>query len=75
MRVLRAFLSQRLGASRYPRALADGPAQAFGETKRLIRSSWDVSRADHANDEADAIGRMVTSDDAVGLIQQFLGAH
>ena len=57
------------------RALADGPAQAFGETKRLIRSSWDVSRADNAKDEADTIGRMVTSDDAVGLIQQFLGAH
>ncbi len=58
------------------RALAEGPAQAFGETKRLIRSSWDVSRADNAEDEADAIGRMVTSDDAVGLIHQFLArAH
>ncbi len=55
------------------RALASGPAQAFGETKRLIRSSWGVSRADHAKDEADTIGRMVTSDDAERLIQQFLG--
>ena len=55
------------------RALAGGPAQAFGETKRLIRSSWGVSRADHAKDEADTIGRMVTSDDAERLIQQFLG--
>ena len=55
------------------RALAGGPAQAFGETKRLIRSSWEVSRADNAKDEADTIGRVVTSDDAERLIQQFLG--
>jgi 2-(1,2-epoxy-1,2-dihydrophenyl)acetyl-CoA isomerase len=55
------------------RALASGPAQAFGETKRLIRSSWGVSRADNAKDEADTIGRMVTSDDAERLIQRFLG--
>jgi 2-(1,2-epoxy-1,2-dihydrophenyl)acetyl-CoA isomerase len=54
------------------RALASGPARAFGETKRLIRSSWDVSRADNAKDEADTIGRMVTSDDAESLIRQFL---
>jgi len=53
-------------------ALAGGPAQTFGETKRLIRSSWEVSRADNAKDEADTIGRMVTSDDAERLIQQFL---
>jgi 2-(1,2-epoxy-1,2-dihydrophenyl)acetyl-CoA isomerase len=53
-------------------ALASGPAQAFGETKRLIRSSWGASRADNAQDEADTIGRMVASDDADRLIQQFL---
>ena len=53
-------------------ALASGPTAAFGETKRLIRSSWDVSRADNAKDEAETIGRMATSDDADMLIQQFL---
>ena len=53
-------------------ALAGGPTRAFGETKRLIRCSWEVSRAAHAQDEADTIGTMVTSDDAGRLIQQFL---
>lgn len=53
-------------------ALADGRTLAFGETKRLIRSSWDVSRADNAKDETDTIARMVTTDDAHRLIQQFL---
>ena len=32
------------------KALADGPTLALGEAKRLIRSSWDVSRADNAKD-------------------------
>ena len=36
------------------------------------RSSWNVSRADNAKDEAETIARMVTTDDAEVLIQKSL---
>jgi len=52
--------------------LAEGPAEAFGQTKRLIRSSWEVPRIDNAEDEAETIARMVTTADAQALIEQFL---
>ncbi len=53
-------------------ALAEGPALAFGEAKRLIRGSWESSRVDSAADELATIKRMVASDDAQRLIQRFL---
>jgi 2-(1,2-epoxy-1,2-dihydrophenyl)acetyl-CoA isomerase len=56
-----------LGAS-----LADGPAEAFGQAKRLIRRSSEVSRSENASDEARTIGRMVTTRDAEALIRKFL---
>jgi 2-(1,2-epoxy-1,2-dihydrophenyl)acetyl-CoA isomerase len=53
-------------------SLATGPAEAFGETRRLIRSSWEVPRAEHARDEASTIARMVTTGAAKSLIAKFL---
>ena len=52
--------------------LAAGPATAFGEAKRLIRSAWETSRADNAQDEARTIARMVATDDAKRLIEDFI---
>jgi 2-(1,2-epoxy-1,2-dihydrophenyl)acetyl-CoA isomerase len=53
--------------------LAQGPTGAFGEAKRLIRSSWAVSREHNARDEAATIARAVTTDDAKVLIGGFAG--
>jgi 2-(1,2-epoxy-1,2-dihydrophenyl)acetyl-CoA isomerase len=54
------------------RSLAEGPTLAFGQTKRLIRHSWEVSAVAHAKDEADTIASMVTTEDAESLIENFL---
>jgi 2-(1,2-epoxy-1,2-dihydrophenyl)acetyl-CoA isomerase len=55
------------------RGLALGPTRAFGETKRLIRSSWNGSRAQSAEDEVETIARAVQTDEAAALISSFLG--
>ncbi|MFE9445726.1 enoyl-CoA hydratase/isomerase family protein [Streptomyces sp. NPDC006602] len=52
--------------------LANGPMLAFGAAKRLIRDSWEVSRADNAEDEARTIARAVANDEAERLIKEFL---
>ncbi|GAB3571267.1 enoyl-CoA hydratase-related protein [Amycolatopsis endophytica] len=51
--------------------LAGGPAAALGQTKRLIRSSFDVSRERSAADEAATIAAAVTTGEAQRLIQRF----
>lgn len=53
--------------------LAQGPTGAFGEAKRLIRSSWTVSREHNARDEAATIARAVTTDEAQARIDRFAG--
>ncbi|GAB2968850.1 enoyl-CoA hydratase/isomerase family protein [Amycolatopsis acidiphila] len=54
-------------------ALADGPAAALGQAKRLIRSSFDGSRQRSAADEAGTIAAAVTTSEAQRLIQHFIG--
>lgn len=54
-------------------ALAAGPASAIGQAKRLIRSSFDVSREDSAADEARTIAAAVSGREAQELIQRFAG--
>ena len=54
------------------RALADGPAHAFGQAKRLIRSSYSETRESSAADEADTIAAAVLTEDARTLIDRFV---
>ena len=53
------------------RSLADGPALALGETRRLVRGSWEASRAETGADEATTIGRAVVTDDATRRMARF----
>jgi 2-(1,2-epoxy-1,2-dihydrophenyl)acetyl-CoA isomerase len=53
--------------------LAEGPTGALAAAKRLIRSSWAVSRQENAEDEAATIARAVTTDDAQLRIDRFAG--
>lgn len=52
-------------------ALAAGPVSALGQAKRLIRSSFEVSREHSAADEADTIAAAVSTSEAQRLIEQF----
>lgn len=52
-------------------ALAAGPASALGEARRLVRSSYAVSRGDTGADEARTIAAAVRTDDAERLITAF----
>lgn len=54
--------------------LAAGPAHAFAETKRLIRSSWDAPAAERPKDEADTIARAVAGGEAAELVEAFAGS-
>ncbi|GGJ68960.1 enoyl-CoA hydratase/isomerase family protein [Streptomyces brasiliensis] len=63
----------RARAADMARLLAEGPAAAFGQARRLLRSSYEVSRDIHAEDEARTIGSAVTSGEAGELIAKFLG--
>lgn len=47
-------------AAEVVRSLADGPAFALGQTRRLVRSSWSTSRADAGADEALTISRALS---------------
>lgn len=59
-------------ATELARALADGPAHAFGQAKRLIRSSFSETRESSAADEADTIAAAVLTEDARTLIARFV---
>jgi 2-(1,2-epoxy-1,2-dihydrophenyl)acetyl-CoA isomerase len=48
--------------------LAQGPASALGQTRRLVRSAWEVGRAESGADEARTIGRAVVADEATRLL-------
>jgi 2-(1,2-epoxy-1,2-dihydrophenyl)acetyl-CoA isomerase len=52
--------------------LAAGPAQAFAETKRLMRGCFAVSREENALDEARTISAMLATEDAGRLVDAFL---
>lgn len=51
--------------------LAQGPAAAFGQTRRLVRSSWEATRVETGADEAGTIGRAVVSDEATRLLAKY----
>ncbi|MGC9667590.1 enoyl-CoA hydratase/isomerase family protein [Planosporangium sp. 12N6] len=53
--------------------LADGPANALGQAKRLIRSSYEVARERSAEDEAKTIAAAVETKEAQRLVEQFIG--
>jgi 2-(1,2-epoxy-1,2-dihydrophenyl)acetyl-CoA isomerase len=55
-----------LGAS-----LAAGPSLALGQARRLVRGSWEASRAETGADEARTIGRAVLTAEATRLLDQF----
>ena len=52
--------------------IASGPTGAFGQAKRLIRSSWASTRAQSAADEVRTIAAAVGSDEATALIAKFV---
>lgn len=58
-------------AQELARMLADGPAVALGEARRLLRASYDVPRDQHANDEAHTISSLVATPEAAQLINAF----
>jgi 2-(1,2-epoxy-1,2-dihydrophenyl)acetyl-CoA isomerase len=51
--------------------LTAGPSAALGETRRLLRRSWESNRADMGEEEAQTISRMVRSEVAQSLIRDF----
>lgn len=54
-------------------SFADGPAQALGQARRLMRSSWSVDRATSGADEARTIAQSVGTPTAAALIERFAG--
>lgn len=52
-------------------AMAGASVGALANAKRLIRSSWDASRAESAADEVDSIAAAVATPDAKRLIERF----
>lgn len=52
--------------------LAAGPSLALGQTRRLVRASWEASRAETGADEARTIGRAVATDEATLLLNKFV---
>ena len=52
--------------------LAAGPEFAFAQTKRLVRSSWDIDRVANAEDEARTISVALRTADAQQRIGAFL---
>jgi 2-(1,2-epoxy-1,2-dihydrophenyl)acetyl-CoA isomerase len=53
------------------RTLADGPAFALGQARRLVRASWESTRADIGALEARTIGRAAETEDAARLLEDF----
>lgn len=56
------------------RALAHGPATALGQTRRLMRQSWEMDRVETGAEEARTITEMVKGAEAQALIASFVGA-
>lgn len=53
-------------------ALADGPARALGQTRRLLREGWHLGREATGAEEARTIGEMAKGDEAAALIARFV---
>jgi 2-(1,2-epoxy-1,2-dihydrophenyl)acetyl-CoA isomerase len=51
---------------------ATGATAALGQAKRLIRSAWEVTRAQSAADEVDTIASAVTTPEAQARIERFV---
>jgi 2-(1,2-epoxy-1,2-dihydrophenyl)acetyl-CoA isomerase len=51
--------------------LAAGPSLALGQARRLVRGSWETTRAGTGADEARTIGRAVQSAEATRLLERF----
>lgn len=58
-------------AEEIARQLASGPTFAYAQTRRLIRSSWDLTREQSGSDEARTIAEAVVSPAATELIKRF----
>ena len=51
---------------------AIGPATALGQTRRLMRQAWEMSRAQTGAEEARTIAEMVKGEEARALIARFM---
>jgi len=51
--------------------LAAGPSLALGQARRLLRGSWETTRAEIGADEARTIGRAVQTAEATRLLERF----
>lgn len=51
--------------------LASGPSAASGATRRLLRRSWELNRADMGEEEARTISRMAGTDETQKLMSDF----
>lgn len=60
-------------ATEVAQTLAKGAAGAFGDSRRLLRSSWTRDRATSAADEAATLSRRGQGEEARALFAQFLG--
>lgn len=65
--------SLEYAADELARTLAAGPAFALGQTRRLVRSSWDTTRADAGADEARTIARAADHPDTHAHLSRFAG--
>jgi len=54
------------------RALADGPATALGQVRRLLRQGWELDRRNTGAEEARTITEMVKGAEAQTLIARFV---
>ena len=54
-------------------SMAKGASGAFGDSRRLLRSSWTRDRATSAADEAATLSRRGQGEEARALFAQFLG--
>jgi 2-(1,2-epoxy-1,2-dihydrophenyl)acetyl-CoA isomerase len=59
-------------AADFARTLADGPATALGQVRRLLRGGWEMDRVETGAEEARTITEMVKGAEAQSLITQFV---
>lgn len=59
-------------ASELAQALADGPATALGQVRRLLRAGWETDRVETGLEEARTITEVVKGSEAQSLIARFV---
>lgn len=52
--------------------IANGPSEALGEARRLVRTAWSVSRGEAGDEEGRTIAERVGTEEAQGLIRAFV---